>query len=519
MMDSDAWRARLFAGLLICYGCAAATAAELKGPTLSPARPDWGAAQSDIKDAGTGNLAQLNAASAQVFPDIAASSVPVLLPFDLPSFLRDKAEGTTKSLADYLFGFTPSGFFMAGPSGYDAAFWLRTSGAEGLSDIGFADPVLVMISGFAFVYDLPPPSGVVARPAPRFATEFPGVERQILESTLRYSFERYGVPYVVSVQCYDGPQRRKRLSCKNAERIASRVLRELRLAGGTPVPAKEIAAPAIVRPQKISDVFTYHPPGRLLPGTGMKGRDGDRDPTVYGNIRFPLADAPAYINSQSFMHGGNCDQTGRRRDGGNYRCRINSKSLVRNEAATENYSYPWRDNFCEHRFFFVGQCPSGLGHQGQDIRSAFCRQRNPGVKSCQAYLDDVVAARDGMILRETWQESFFLTVNTADERLRFRYLHMHPRRMDEDKVVSGRRVREGERVGKIGNYSRREGGTSTHLHFEVQVPTRNGWVRVNPYMTLVAAYERLIQARGVEIGETAPAPGEPVSAVRGSERR
>ena len=33
------------------------------------------------------------------------------------------------------------------------------------------------------------------------------------------------------------------------------------------------------------------------------------------------------------------------------------------------------------------------------------------------------------------------------------------------------------------------------------MPTRDGWVRVNPYMTLVAAYEHLIKARGVEIME------------------
>src|SRR5262249_51013899 len=44
------------------------------------------------------------------------------------------------------------------------------------------------------------------------------------------------------------------------------------------------------------------------------------------------------------------------------------------------------------------------------------------------------------------------------------------------------------------------------LHFDMQVPTRLGWVFVNPYMTLVAAYERLIGARGTEIkaGDAVP---------------
>src|SRR5262249_62355129 len=38
------------------------------------------------------------------------------------------------------------------------------------------------------------------------------------------------------------------------------------------------------------------------------------------------------------------------------------------------------------------------------------------------------------------------------------------------------------------------------------VPTKYGWVFVNPYMTLVAAYERLIRGRGQEIREQAPEP-------------
>jgi hypothetical protein len=34
----------------------------------------------------------------------------------------------------------------------------------------------------------------------------------------------------------------------------------------------------------------------------------------------------------------------------------------------------------------------------------------------------------------------------------------------------------------------------------VQVFTRDGWLWVNPYITLVSAYERLIHGRGREIG-------------------
>ena len=53
---------------------------------------------------------------------------------------------------------------------------------------------------------------------------------------------------------------------------------------------------------------------------------------------------------------------GRRGNTAAYRCRVNSVPLIADESA--NYAYPWRDNFCEHRNFLVGQCPGGKGHQG-----------------------------------------------------------------------------------------------------------------------------------------------------------
>jgi pyruvate/2-oxoglutarate dehydrogenase complex dihydrolipoamide acyltransferase (E2) component len=76
---------------------------------------------------------------------------------------------------------------------------------------------------------------------------------------------------------------------------------------------------------------------------------------------------------------------------------------------------------------------------------------------------------------------------------------MHPKNFDAQGLVSGRIVREGEVIGQVGNYNRRQGGTTYHLHFDIQVPTAHGWVFVNPYMTLVAAYERLIHGRGEEL--------------------
>jgi hypothetical protein len=224
-------------------------------------------------------------------------------------------------------------------------------------------------------------------------------------------------------------------------------------------------------------------------------------------LRFPLADAPAFANSQSFNNWGDCDFTGRTRGAHTkdapYACKVNGRPLVFNEAAGPNYRYPWRDNFCEHRRFPVGQCPGGEGHQGQDIRPSFCKTFNEGSDRCLAYQQDAVAADDGMILRWRKNEALLLFVNTPSAHVRLRYLHMHPRKLDEAGMTTGRRIGRGEVIGQIGNYDQRDHGTTYHLHFDMQVPTVIGYVFVNPYMTLVASYEQLLGARGTEIAPVA----------------
>jgi hypothetical protein len=185
---------------------------------------------------------------------------------------------------------------------------------------------------------------------------------------------------------------------------------------------------------------------------------------------------------------------------------VNAELLVWDEGAVQNYSYPWRDNFCETRHFQAGQCAAGLGHQGQDIRPAFCRHRNPGDR-CDPYIHEVVAVRDGSVLRVPGQGSLRLVVNSADLRARFRYLHMSPKEMDAHGLFTGRSVHEGEVIGTLGNFLAMNAVTTAHLHFELEVPTKDGWVLVNPYMTLVASYERLIEGRGQEIkGDIAADP-------------
>jgi hypothetical protein len=124
-------------GLMLAVGMATAAAQDMQTPRISRPKVDWDAAAADLKDieepgvvqsdgpppAGAA-FASLNQATSDFFSNIAASPVPVLLPFDTAAFLRDRAAATpNKSVGDYLSGFHPSPFFLTGPAGYDVVFY------------------------------------------------------------------------------------------------------------------------------------------------------------------------------------------------------------------------------------------------------------------------------------------------------------------------------------------------------------------------------------------------------------
>ncbi len=411
----------------------------------------------------------------------------------------------------------PPTSFTTGPAGYDAAFALRLTDVAEFSDVRYADPVYILMSGLGM--GLRPRGAAAAggRASQRIGTGFPRHPSVCFtRSYVRYSFERFGVTYVrrdllprheaTPQTSYVPPGRPRRRP------LPARVKACRRHAGAVaPIGRTGCARPA----EAVSPDFTYFSPGSLIPGSGLKKDLGGRtDFTVYAHLRFPWKDAPDFANSQSFNSWGDCDFTGRswgraRGRGAPYSCKVNGRPLVLDEST--NYAYPWRDNFCEHRNFYVGQCPGGEGHQGQDIRPSSCTLFNDGADRCQPYLHDVVAAHDGVILRARKQEAVFLFINTDKTHMRVRYMHMNPSQL-ERRDRQRQRVREGDVIGKVGNYNSGERGTTYHLHFDMQLPTKVGWVFVNPYMTLVTAYERLIGARGTEIkeGDQVP-PSTPVA--------
>ena len=495
----------------------AASAGELESPVVKLSDVNWDAAAASLPDRGTQPpaeaFARLNAVTEKRFIGIGKSAVPVLLPFDLDAFLKDVADGKPEAATSekYFGGFHPTRFFLPGPAGYDATFTLSNK-EDGLK-IRFEKPIVFEISGAAFIYDLDGPNHVEKEEsAPKdLAARFPGIRRVLSEAHVRYVFERFGVPYVLSIQCYDMRPSSKHLSCREADPLALRFLNLLHTAGGAPA---KIEQPKfdLSRPEGKSD-FTYYGPGDLIENSGWKKMPGRADYHVYSRMRFPIADAPGYVKSQSFMpwgdcyHSGTVGRTGRK--GAQYHCKLNNKPLVFDESSAENFTYPWRDNFCELRDFLVGQCPGGYGHQGEDIRPGNCVLNNAEADRCEPYQHTVAAVHDGIIRRLPGNIGVYIVVNTENERVRFRYLHMNPNFMDAEDLLNGRRVSEGEIIGKVATWGDYEKGTSYHIHFNIQVFTNIGWVWVNPYMTLVAAYERLIGGRGTEILPGQPAPSVP----------
>lgn len=521
-----------FAALLVTFGSFSypVFADEFRTPAITYVTPDWNAVAAQLKaEVGSQPLAadrfrftpgrhsrhadplrvaafaQINGVTLPNFPGIDRSPVPVLLPFDSATYIAERKSGVpdTVTVSHYQSGFRPVSMFEAGPSGYDALFALDPGAGEGLPSRVYSKPVEVQITASALVYDLDDPHPAKGESVKSLAADFPDLRRIIREGYIRYAFTRFGVPYVVYIQCLDSSARARRLSCREATPVAEHFIRALRVAGGTPAkkPAN-ILSQASQRPSNFSPDFTYRRPGDIITNSGYRGQNGVSDYTVYARIRFPIERAPAFANSQSFMNWGDCYRTGRvswsSTKGDEYRCKRNDKPLIFDESAKENYSYPWQDNFCETRDFDVGQCANGMGHQGQDIRPSGCQMKNAEADRCLPDIFPTVAVRDGVLIRTPTQQAVYLLVNAPGEHIRFRYIHMNPANLDADGVVHGRRVQEGDRIGVVSNYQDRVGGTTSHLHFDTQVFTRDGWLWVNPYATLVSSYERLIGGRGRE---------------------
>lgn len=235
-------------------------------------------------------------------------------------------------------------------------------------------------------------------------------------------------------------------------------------------PTEEETPPVEEEPVALVDAdgraFSYIPVGQLLPSSGP----GFVDETIYRpDIGFPTEDS-VYLNSQVYRFGGGLGSV---------------NGMEGSQCDSRNYDYPWQDTFCEKRDRNQPLCPGG-GHEGLDIRP----------HSCTKNVHWAVAVEDARVIdvRRHW-----VTLQTADGTI-YNYLHLN---MSALEVAVGDQVTKGERIGKISNDFFKSDGTSvpttTHLHFEmyenyVASPDQDPiFTKVNPYLTLVAAYDRKLR--------------------------
>ena len=220
-------------------------------------------------------------------------------------------------------------------------------------------------------------------------------------------------------------------------------------------------------PANAAPSFSYDPPGKLVSGSG-KGRV---DTNVYApDMVFPMETGEAFANSQVWGRGG-------LNGGGGTQC------------DKQNFSYPWHDNYCETRSWDMPLCPSGAGHQGQDIRAADCKDKTHWV----------VAAVDGRITN-VGTYSVYLT---AEDGTRYDYLHMA-----NVAVKEGERVTQGQHLGMVSNQFNGE-STTVHLHFNIKQNVAGvGAVYVPTYLSLVTSYEYHLGIK-TRIPDAGPPPPPP----------
>ncbi|MEQ1696936.1 MAG: putative Ig domain-containing protein, partial [Hyphomicrobiaceae bacterium] len=262
----------------------------------------------------------------------------------------------------------------------------------------------------------------------------------------------------------------------NPDRPLSTLPGDAKPAETAKLPPAEPAKPSTTAPG-----FAYFSPGALNPKDKDRGRTGDRKvylPDIVYPVRLHtgLEPAPAgkhaFMNSQIWGYGGG-GWNGKGAAGGS-------------ECDPRNFDpMMQRDNYCEVRGWAMPMCPSGQGHQGQDIRPPKCEDNKW----------DVVAVVDGIITQVTSNTTVRLKSNDGTE---YYYLHMHP---DSIKVKDGSAVKQGDVLGRISNFMNGGRQTTHHLHFQVSQSVRIGnetqRVYVPVFSSLIAAYRR---SKGLDSG-------------------
>jgi hypothetical protein len=202
---------RTFAALSLVLVGTSASAQEMKVPQTTSASVDWPAVRASIQlpainrlppipdgpgsESGLriasegGPLGRLNQSISPIFPAVALSTVPVLMPLDMPRYLSDLARNEVEKTDVYTSGFK-SKVFVPGRAGYDAAF--RYTPNKNVK------PIEVQISGSSITYELTTPANSNLRNRSRssekavpvsqdLVSKYPGIRKLIHENYIQYA--------------------------------------------------------------------------------------------------------------------------------------------------------------------------------------------------------------------------------------------------------------------------------------------------------------------------------------------
>jgi hypothetical protein len=461
-------------------------------------------------------LAILNVLMDAIVPGVANVPIPVLATIDTGRYVSEAMrmrQVKPKPVGAFLSPTISKIQFLGKSTGYDIFLSLKPSS---LGRYQTATPLNIHLGGTGILYEVDNPDKSAGDDQRGTVVEdkilqdlYPRLRRNLSDDGITYSFVKYGIPYFANISCSnETPLAAKIAPCAEVEDVLRTVLRDLHLIGGAPLPIPVSKRDVAPRPAKKSPSFTYYAPGNLLPGSSQDQLGGVTQKYLWGpsDLLFPIKLNPAFANSQNFMHGGNCLGQQILLDHGRYKCRQNpNKILEPREDNVENYSYPWRDNYCEQRDDprrKPKDCPArDRAHEGQDIRPRACQY--DGTR-CKINLFDVVAVTKGSAF---WKSENNNVKYVAEDNtgVYFVYLHMDPDSLRKAGLKKDELVPRtpGQTIGKVGNWmGTAPHSTTAHLHFEIRNPNElcGGYGCTSaPYWTLIRAYERLIGMQGTEI--------------------
>jgi hypothetical protein len=240
-----------------------------------------------------------------------------------------------------------------------------------------------------------------------------------------------------------------------------------------PAPEPEPADEPVPDPPAPSG-FSYYDVGNLLDGSGSGIGDGE----IYApGIVFPIDNAEAFLNSQYFNPGGAGGPAGGQCD-------------------SANYSYPWRDTFCETRWSDrnTRNCPKDQVHRGVDIRAGdpdLCSTLR-SVPSADHKSVIIVAPEDGYI---SYIGNYSFNLRAGGRLYTFIHVNMSELMFEELDDVSA-----GQSLAYLSNYY--TAPTTLHLHLNLQANlNEEGFVHVSPYMSLVRSYEAKLGEEGIVVSD------------------